>query len=220
MKALTLMLVILTSFSFFGCADAPDPTSDNASTGTVNDYYSVGSSIYRWPSGKRITILLPADSDVTTTGYSSAHRVAFLKGLTDWDTTLVGAGISYEVVTSGTADIIVSWSAILGDGSILGYASSNGYIKMATNVSSGAISTDTVYTTANHEFGHALGLWSHSYDTADVMYPYEMGVTISGRDKANLAWVYTKTADYTLTGVGSTVQPPLKSCSFKSASSL
>ncbi|MDX2470885.1 MAG: matrixin family metalloprotease [SAR324 cluster bacterium] len=214
MKALTLMLVLLTSLSFSSCADAPDPTADNASTGTVNDYYSVGTEIYRWPSGKRITILLPANSDVSTTGYTSAHRVAFLKGITDWDSTIDGAGISYEIVTSGTADIIVSWSATLGTG-ILGYATSAGYINMATYVYSAAISTDTIYTTANHEFGHALGLWSHSYDSADVMYPYEMGVTISGRDKATMAWVYTKTATYTLTGTSSTAQPPEQSCSFK-----
>ena len=220
MKALTLMLILLTSLSFFSCADAPNPASDNASTGSVNDYYSVGTSIYRWPNGKRITVLLPADADVTTSGYTPAHRVAFLKGLTDWDTTLAGAGISYEVVSSGTADIIVSWSAILGDGLTLGYASSNGYINMAINLSFGAINLDTIYTTANHEFGHALGLWSHSFDTADVMYPYEMGVTISGRDKANLAWVYTKPADYTLTGVNSTVQPPLKYCNYKVAPNL
>ena len=46
--------------------------------------------------------------------------------------------------------------------------------------------------TARHELGHALGLWGHSTNPQDVMYPAQMGdyPPISDRDLKTLQWLY------------------------------
>lgn len=46
--------------------------------------------------------------------------------------------------------------------------------------------------TARHELGHALGLWGHSTDPQDVMYPAQIGLypPISDRDLKTLQWLY------------------------------
>ena len=38
-----------------------------------------------------------------------------------------------------------------------------------------------------HELGHMLGIWRHSYDVNDVMYPYLEGSDLSNRDKKTVS---------------------------------
>ena len=81
-----------------------------------------------------------------------------------------------------------------GSSSVLGYASTNKYIYMRTDLSS-----STLDFVAIHEFGHMLGIWNHSFDSNDIMYPYATGPTaLSNRDKRTLAdflYQMTPTAD-------------------------
>ncbi len=52
--------------------------------------------------------------------------------------------------------------------------------------------------TAIHEFGHALGMWGHSDDRDDIMYPVVSGQTeISPRDLLTLTKLYSTTPDIT-----------------------
>ena len=48
-------------------------------------------------------------------------------------------------------------------------------------------SDNTLQLLACHEFGHMLGIWSHSYDVNDVMYPYLEGSDLSTRDKKTVS---------------------------------
>ena len=46
----------------------------------------------------------------------------------------------------------------------------------------------TTKSTAVHEFGHMLGIWTHSFNSKDIMYPYATSVTeLSERDKKSLS---------------------------------
>jgi len=51
--------------------------------------------------------------------------------------------------------------------------------------------------TARHELGHALGLWGHSPNPQDVMYPAQIGTypPISDRDLKTLQWLYQFSLD-------------------------
>ena len=56
----------------------------------------------------------------------------------------------------------------------------------------------TTKSTAVHEFGHMLGIWTHSFNSKDIMYPYATSVTeLSERDKKTLSdYLYSMTPDY------------------------
>ena len=57
----------------------------------------------------------------------------------------------------------------------------------------------TTTAVATHEFGHMLGIWSHSFDSKDVMYPYLNSTSLSNRDKRTLVdFLYALSPDFDL----------------------
>ena len=163
----------------------------------AKDYYPVAtesSGIYHW--GKNNTIKVYSDSNSAA---PSGGEAAFQSGANAWATTLSELGITISYVTS-SPDVKVKWltasemASQTGSSGVLGQASTNKYIYMRTDLSS-----STLDFVAIHEFGHMLGIWNHSYDSNDIMYPYATGPTaLSNRDKRTLAdYLYpmTPTAD-------------------------
>ena len=210
MKRFLIFIIVIMAFS--ACKEAPNPIATNEATEPPADYMPVG-AMARWPDGYHIKVLVPLDSAITTANYTAAHRVNFLAGLAMWDDTIASAGISYEIVTSGTADIVVSWPLTLG-GDILGQANSLGTLQMATTVRGQVIPLNAIPFVAVHEFGHSLGIWSHSFDVQDVMFPFFHSGPLSGRDKGTLLWEYKQPMEYDLTGNSSKGAPPLNTCSY------
>ena len=163
----------------------------------AKDYYPVAvnstGTIYHW--GKNNTIKVHSDSNSSAT---DSQESAFQSGANAWATTLSELGITISYVTS-SPDVKVKWlskaamETKAGTG-VLGYASTDKYIYMRTDLSS-----STLDFVAIHEFGHMLGIWNHSYDSNDIMYPYATGPTaLSNRDKRTLAdflYPMTPTAD-------------------------
>jgi hypothetical protein len=164
----------------------------------AKDYYPVAvnstGTIYHW--GKNNTIKVDSDSNSVAT---DSQESAFQSGANAWATTLSELGITISYVTSGP-DVKVKWltpsemEAKAGSSGVLGYAATDKYIYMRTDLSS-----STLDFVAIHEFGHMLGIWNHSYDSNDIMYPYAIGPTaLSNRDKRTLAdflYQITPTAD-------------------------
>ena len=162
------------------------------------DYYPVAANstgtIYHW--GKNNTIKVYSDSNNSAT---DSQESAFQSGANAWATTLSELGITISYVTS-SPDVKVKWltasemASQTGSSGVLGQASTSKYIYMRKDLSS-----STLDFVAIHEFGHMLGIWNHSYDSNDIMYPYDTGPTaLSNRDKRTLAdflYPMTPTAD-------------------------
>ena len=174
------LLIGLSGMLLFSCAD---PNYNDA-----KDYYPVTQYaegyILHWGKNNNIKINTNSD-DVTFTDNESNYISSFKEGLAEWNDTLSTLGISIEYVASG-ADVNVKW--VSGDDlskGVLGYATTGKIIKMSlTNNSTGKSHSDRmVKFIAIHEFGHMLGIWSHSFDVNDIMYPTADGpMALSNRD--------------------------------------
>jgi len=179
----------------FGCGDST--TVEQA-----KDYYPVSQRvggidyIFHW--GRNNTIVINENaSDSTYSANSSSTEVGWFRdGVTEWASALAEVGVS-TVYGSSSPDVEVYWltsdqmAAFAGDPDVLGLASMSKKIYMlkgATQVLSKAI--------AIHEFGHMLGLWSHSFDSGDIMYPYAISSSLSNRDKRTMVdFLYQLTPD-------------------------
>ena len=184
-----ILLMIILCVILNSCGD---PSVFNGS----KDYYPVSQwddgTIYHWGKNNIIKIHINSDNTDLTSIKESNYIASFKAGITEWEETLSSIGIIIEYVTSN-ADVNVKWVAgsTLAKG-VLGYASTNKILTMSrTNnlyASDSYHSDSTIKKIAIHEFGHMLGIWSHSFDSNDIMYPYITAKTIrlSNRDKKTL----------------------------------
>ena len=177
----------------FGCGDSESYT-------TAKDYYPVTNRyIFHW--GKKSQIVI--DKDATNATYSlggSTNELSWFEtGVNDWVNTLNEIGISVSFSTS-SPDVKVYWLnssqmlAKAGSSYVLGQATTEKEIYMLK----GQDQTTTT-AVATHEFGHMLGIWSHSFDSNDLMYPYLNSTSLSNRDKRTLVdFLYELSPDFDL----------------------
>ena len=176
----------------FGCSDSESYTA-------AKDYYPVTSRyIFHW--GKNSSIVI--DKDATNATYSLGGSVNelswFETGVNAWASTLNEIGISVSFSAS-SPDVKVYWLnstqmlAKAGSPHVLGQATTDKEIYMLK----GQDQTTTT-AVATHEFGHMLGIWSHSFDSNDFMYPY-LSTSLSTRDKRTLVdFLYELSPDFDL----------------------
>jgi hypothetical protein len=187
------LLVGGSGLLLFGCGDSESYT-------TAKDYYPVTNRyIFHW--GKNSSIVI--DKDATNATYSlggSTNELSWFEtGVNDWVNTLNEIGISVSFSTS-SPDVKVYWLnssqmlAKAGSSYVLGQATTEKEIYMLK----GQDQTTTT-AVATHEFGHMLGIWSHSFDSNDLMYPYLNSTSLSNRDKRTLVdFLYELSPDFDL----------------------
>ena len=189
------LLVGGSGLLLFGCGDSESYT-------TAKDYYPVTNRyIFHW--GKNGSIVIDKNAINTGTGYvsntNSSELSWFETGVNDWVNTLSEIGISISFSTS-SPDVKVYWLnstqmlAKAGSPYVLGQATTEKEIYMLK----GQDQTTTT-AVATHEFGHMLGIWSHSFDSNDLMYPYLNSTSLSNRDKRTLVdFLYELSPDFDL----------------------
>jgi hypothetical protein len=187
------LLVGGSGLLLFGCGDSESYTA-------AKDYYPVTNRyIFHW--GKNGSIVI--DKDATNATYSlggSTNELSWFEtGVNDWVNTLNEIGISVSFSTS-SPDVKVYWLnssqmlAKAGSPYVLGQATTEKEIYMLK----GQDQTTTT-AVATHEFGHMLGIWSHSFDSNDLMYPYLNSTSLSNRDKRTLVdFLYELSPDFDL----------------------
>ena len=187
------LLVGGSGLLLFGCGDSESYTA-------AKDYYPVTNRyIFHW--GKNGSIVI--DKDATNATYSlggSTNELSWFEtGVNDWVHTLNEIGVSVSFSTS-SPDVKVYWLnssqmlAKAGSSYVLGQATTEKEIYMLK----GQDQTTTT-AVATHEFGHMLGIWSHSFDSNDLMYPYLNSTSLSNRDKRTLVdFLYELSPDFDL----------------------
>ena len=177
----------------FGCGDSESYTAGK-------DYYPVTSRyIFHWGKNGSIVIDKDATNATYSLGGSANELIWFETGVNAWADTLNEIGISVSFSTT-SPDVKVYWLnsaqmlARTGSSYVLGQATTEKEIYMLK----GEDQTTTT-AVATHEFGHILGIWSHSFDINDVMYPYLNSASLSNRDKRTLVdFLYELSPDFDL----------------------
>ena len=204
-------LLIFTLFFFLGCGKLPN-FGENETT-QAEDYYPFVVSdniIYSWRGSTNITVFVPSDADSAgITEYKATFRTQILAAISRWQEILTELGITLTVVDSGQSDIKILWDdgtkmdvGVLGLASYNPYKNPSRYLQLTTRLkkSSGGyrdLVDSEIYSISVHEFGHILGIWSHSYDEKDLMYPILTDITdLSLRDKATFRKLYSIPADF------------------------
>ncbi len=164
----------------------------------------------RFPKGATISVYVQDGSSVS--GYQPGHRGAAEKYALRWNSIGSKYGLFNIVITDSpdSAAINLRWTESLG-GNLAGQTTFRSHgaslllpidIVIATNVNGLVASSSQISITALHEVGHALGLWQHSSNPNDVMYPMAINGAFSKADIATLYLCYTTFADIIAGGRG------------------
>lgn len=223
MRHWTTIFLILTLLILGSCSDFPNVNGEQEET-KAKDYYPVipDGQVMHWGQNTHIKFRLPTTPDepgITTSGYTDSFRTAFMDGVNLWTSILAEVNITFEFVTSGENDVKVLWadnsatyngftvieSGVLGFSAVsfsTSYFGASRFIVIATecDVCPLPLSYDNIKSTVAHEVGHMFGLWGHSFDQNDLMYPLDMGQTApTNRDHKTLTnFLYSFIPNYNM----------------------
>jgi hypothetical protein len=161
---LVVMLLMLTNVSIANAEDA---------------------KYVRWTKASMpLKVYIQKNSSVS--GFKSTYPVYIAKAFRQWKVDTRGLVDFLIVDDPKTADIKVLWNDKLKKEDIMDSAKGHGYVWGVTKIGNPTdiiiatvhplndnqpLSENVVYMIALHEIGHALGLWWHTSDPMDIMYP-------------------------------------------------
>ena len=198
------------------CGDSPLPGPFDDRTRTqAHDYYPFTTEGYVIHWGKNTNIRVDLIFSCITQEPATClpfFEAAVQDGINAWAPIHAMLGLNVTFVNTNTQnEVKVIWddgfesstypigAGVIGFAAILEQpANPSRIIVMTTqcNVCSptGPHSEEAIRLTAAHEWGHMLGIWNHSYDPADLMYPYLIpDRIITNRDVQTLLKAYTLT---------------------------
>ena len=184
------LLLGASAMLLYGCGDAEKYNHGK-------DYYPVANSsglILHW--GKNNTITIDTNPNSSPDSPPTNGENILKEGFNQWASTLNKIGVTINYSTTNP-DVKVHWLNSFSNPNVLGKAWPNKIIEMRNDLDS-SYGSGTTKSTAVHEFGHMLGIWTHSFNSKDIMYPYATSVTeLSERDKKTLSdYLYSMTPDY------------------------
>lgn len=207
-----LRTIFILMFSIIGMTSCKSSTEETDAKDYM-PFLSNGTYLIRWQRNSTITIAIP---NTGPTGYQTSFDAAIKAGFNQWTPILNELGITLNYIVSGNNDIAVQWhdgtpdsqvsSGVIGYAAVDTSVNPSRYILMTTrcNICSGnpSHSAATITLIAAHEFGHMLGIWNHSFETTDMMYPYAIGQSeLSGRDIGTMKHLYNFSSDLNLSGL-------------------
>lgn len=184
------------------------------------DYYpfTSGSYVYHWTKNTTITIHIPSDVDSSgISDYQAGYRNAVISAIQAWNEVLIPLGITLQFTDGplpGTPyDIKVEWydgNESDLDYGVAGFAqfrsdkspSRRLVLTTRTKNAPSPNTLDDIIKIAKHEIGHMLGIWNHSFDKKDLMYPTLTDtINLSNRDKETFKYLYTLSPDVNLSSL-------------------
>lgn len=213
------VLIILSILLFLFSCKSNEENNDG------KDYapFTSRGNIIRWAKNGVIRISLPLTSEgdpkpAGITNYQDGNDLAIKEGINFWSDIFKELNIEIKFVNAASAsDIRVMWydteivaKTKISQG-IVGTAyydprlnpNRGFFIKADSSSRLGAhYSKKFITHVVSHEMGHIFGFWSHSFDKADVMYPFAGTLTaLSKRDKETLRHAYSFNSDLNLSAV-------------------
>jgi hypothetical protein len=215
MKRLLSLLVIALSLALLSCGGGggttPDPNNPGQVTppDTTDTYnFHTNGKVIRFQKGSSVSVHVFDGTGVS--GYQSGFKSNVERYVQKWNDIGQMYGL-FAIGLTNTPDfaaVVVRWTESLG-GNTAGrttYSYTGSRldlpvdIQLATRVGGNLVTSQDISMAALHEMGHALGLWDHSSNSRDVMYPVASSVSFSKRDIATLYLLYTTPADITPAG--------------------
>lgn len=203
-----------------GCGYEPLPgQGGQGGTTQAADYYpfTAGGNVIHWGLGSTIRVEIP-DCPFANC-LAMQFRDAVEIGITTWAPlhALLGLNVVIDKDSSDDPDdVSVVWDDGCGVApGVIGFAAispppadPSRFILMTSGCNTcGPCPTppshdpDTIRDIALHEWGHMLGIWNHSFDPEDLMYPFRLDQGgISNRDAHTLFQAYRQAPDLNLAG--------------------
>lgn len=220
---LTLILLPALLLIAAGCRDGLLPTgSSPGETTQAADYYPFTAEgfVIRWQANSTIRVdvigsCAAQEPGTCLPGFENAVR----DGINAWGPLHNRLGITVTFTANTDDEVTILWDDGFGSSGfnippgVIGFAAvalppfvPSRFILMTTQcntcVPPAPHTLQDIRVITAHEWGHMLGLWNHSFDPVDLLFPFKVGPeAISNRDAQTLLHAYTFAPNLDLSGM-------------------